>query len=189
MDRRQKKTRKAIFDAFAALLEQKNYEKITVQEIIDKADVGRTTFYAHFETKDCLLQEMCADIFGHVFSEHLHAESTHDFSNKEYTLTEQITHILYHLRDSRAEILRLLSGESSEIFLNYMKPYLVRVLDPLIREEVSGIPASYQRRMFSDSFAGTIKWWSDEKMQHTPEEVAGYYVTVITQGLLKPDGI
>ena len=188
MDRRQKKTRKAIFDAFAALLEQKSYEKITVQEIIDRADVGRTTFYAHFETKDCLLQEMCADIFGHVFSEHLHAENTHDFSNTEYTLTEQITHIMYHLRDNRAEITRLLSGESSEIFLNYMKPYLIRILDPMIREDVSGIPASYQRSALSDSFAGTIKWWSDEGMKHTPEKVAEYYVTSITQGLLKPDG-
>ena len=79
MDRRIQKTKAAVFAAFETLLLQKSYDKITIQELIDKANIGRSTFYAHFETKDDLLRGMCGDLFDHIFSTQLKAEETHDF--------------------------------------------------------------------------------------------------------------
>ena len=67
MDRRQKKTRENIFKAFIELLSKKHYNNITVGEIIERADVGRATFYSHFETKDFLLKELCEELFCHIF--------------------------------------------------------------------------------------------------------------------------
>ena len=110
MDRRQQKTREAIFSAFSSLLSKKNYSKITVQEIIDTANVGRTTFYAHFETKDNLLREMCNSLFNHVFSDVLQIENTHDFSKATDKTVTSITHILYHLRDNHRNILEILNN-------------------------------------------------------------------------------
>ena len=67
MDRRQKKTREAIFSAFTTLLAQKDVSRITVGQILEQADVGRATFYAHFETKEHLMQELCRELFCHIF--------------------------------------------------------------------------------------------------------------------------
>ena len=95
MDRRQQKTRAAIFSAFSELLSRKSYSKITVQDIIDEANVGRTTFYAHFETKDDLLKELCTDIFDHVISSSLNIEPSHDFSLSGSALSGRFLSLRY----------------------------------------------------------------------------------------------
>ena len=71
MDRRQQKTKNAIHQAMTTLLKKKKFEALTVQDIIDEANIGRSTFYSHFETKEELLEEICWEMFAHVFSKAL----------------------------------------------------------------------------------------------------------------------
>src|SRR5215467_6738827 len=54
-DRRSERTRRLIGEAFIALLREKRYEDITVQDVLDRADIGRSTFYAHYYDKEDLL--------------------------------------------------------------------------------------------------------------------------------------
>ena len=61
-DRRIGKTRKALKEALTDLILEKGYEAVTVQDVIDRADVGRSTFYAHFVDKDDLLMAILADL-------------------------------------------------------------------------------------------------------------------------------
>ena len=97
MDRRQKKTREAIFSAFTALLAERNLNSISVQDIIDRANVGRTTFYAHFETKDFLLRDLCEELFSHIIGTALgHPGET--FSNCSTLSDDSVfLHLLRHL--------------------------------------------------------------------------------------------
>jgi AcrR family transcriptional regulator len=68
MDRRQKRTRDSPLFGFRKTPYRRSpYSAITVKEIIDLANVGRSTFYAHFETKDDLLASISNDLFEHVF--------------------------------------------------------------------------------------------------------------------------
>lgn len=183
MDRRQQKTREAIFDAFGALLGAKAYSKITIQEIIDGANVGRTTFYAHFETKDDLLKELCDDLFTHVFSEELSVESTHDFSMKTGNPQAMITHILYHLLDNKRNIIGILTTESGELFLRFFRRYLnelmtVRLLGDTPTRNMN-VPYDFLVNHISSSFIGMVQWWMKNKLKQTPEELAEYFMAVI----------
>jgi len=54
-DRRSQRTQQALMEALLALLAEKHYDEISINEIVDRANVGRSTFYAHFQTKDELL--------------------------------------------------------------------------------------------------------------------------------------
>lgn len=182
MDRRQQKTRDAIFDALGKLLSQKSFGKITVQEIIDAANVGRTTFYAHFETKDDLLREMCTKIFDHVFSDTLHAENTHDFSFATGKPDVLITHILYHLRDSEKNIIGILSCESGELFTQFFRHYLDKSFAPYMIKNSSlngDIPQDFLVNHISGSFINMVQWWIKNGLEQSPEKIAGYFLAVI----------
>ena len=184
MDRRQQKTRAAIFEAFGTLLSSKSYAKITVQDIIDKANVGRTTFYAHFETKDELLKELCVDLFSHVFSEELSAESTHDFSMDTGNPHAMITHILYHLLDKKQNIIGILTCESGELFLGFFKQYLNELMAARLLgdKQTTGknIPYDFLVNHISSSFVGMVQWWIKNRLKQTPEELAYWFMAVIT---------
>lgn len=173
MDRRQRRTRSLIFTAFTALLEKKTYTSITIQDIIDEADVGRSTFYAHFETKDELLKALCTDIFEHVFSEDIMSEEKHDFSHHG-TFKDRVTHILYHLKEKQQSIKGLFSGECGEIFLRYLKEYLYTMFDRhiTVRED---IPRDYALDIAVSTFAETVRWWLKGHNGYTPEEMTEYY--------------
>lgn len=179
LDRRQKKTRAAIFTALQTLLEQKQYSSITVQEIIDEANIGRSTFYAHFETKDELLRAMCTDIFHHVFTEELPQEADHDYSAGSKSLELKLGHVLYHLRENRLNLKGLLASESGELFLSFLKDYLRELFARYLDEFHLDVPEDYLLHHLTGSFSETVKWWVAQDMVPAPETVASYYIAVI----------
>ena len=61
-DRRVRRTRRSLQRALVALMAERGYEKVTVQEVLDRADVGRTTFYAHFRDKEALFASCFDDL-------------------------------------------------------------------------------------------------------------------------------
>lgn len=173
MDRRQQKTRKAIFRAFRALLEKKRYDHITVQEIIDEADVGRSTFYAHFETKDLLLDAMCEELFYHIFE--------HDpcpWAGRDADLEGKLSHALWHIRDEKEDLSGILLSDSSELFMRYFKAHLRTMFESHIAFFKVDVPKDFLLNHLVGSFAETVQWWMKEGMKTSPEMTAKYFITM-----------
>ena len=183
MDRRQKKTREAIFDAFIELLSKKHYNQITVSEIIEKADIGRATFYAHFETKDFLLKELCEDLFCHIFDASGSGGEKHRHIFDCVPPSSVVLHLFLHLQKNDNNILLLLSCENNELFLRYFKENLKELIKKQLylfeEKRGEGIPEDYWIHHVSSTFVEMVKWWIDTGMQETPEQLAAYFLTVV----------
>lgn len=181
MDRRQQRTRRAIMDAFTGLLSRESYHKITVQEIIDGANVGRTTFYAHFETKDALLQELCTELFDHIMKSAAGGTHTHGLYSDRAAPQSVFCHLLQHLRENDRNILGLLSGENSELFLRYFK----EGMDGLVQAQITAgagrgdLPEAFLANHVSSSFVSMVQWWLKGRMKETPEQLDEYFRKVI----------
>lgn len=182
MDRRQRKTREAIFSAFSKLLGERDYNNITVQEIIDEADIGRATFYSHFETKDYLLKSLCEELFKHIIDTALgepqHRVCTYGNENDSVFL-----HLLRHLQKNDRDILGLLSSRNNEMFLRYFKSELKKMILSQYAEKgllaESNLPEDYLVNHISSSFVETVDWWISQKIEYTPEKITEYFLTAV----------
>jgi AcrR family transcriptional regulator len=183
MDRRQKKTREAIFNAFIELLSKKHYNQITVGEIIERADVGRATFYAHFETKDFLLKELCEELFCHIFDTTQENRDAHKHIFECEAPPSVVLHLLEHLRRNDNNILTLLSCESNELFLRYFEENLKELIrkNPNLfgSKKSDNIPDDYWINYIATTFVETVRWWGEQRMKQPPEIIAEYFFAVI----------
>ena len=183
MDRRQRKTREAIFNAFVELLSEKIYGKITVGEIINRADIGRATFYSHFETKDFLLKELCEELFCHIFDSVSNQPSLHRHIFNCDAPDSVFLHLFQHLLKNDNNILELLAGENNEIFLRYFKANLQRlVISQLSSFEMKNndkLPESFRINHITSTFVETVKWWIEGGMKESPETITDYFYLVV----------
>ena len=174
MDRRQQKTRAAVFAAFSTLLAEKSYSKITVQEIIDTA---------HFETKDDLLKTLCEELFSHIISSAFDRTHTHGLYSDQNAPASVFCHLLQHLQENENNIIELLSCESSELFLRYFKDSLNELIQNQFvdqnRKNNTDIPADFLVNHISGSFVEMVLWWIKGRMKQTPEQLDRYFRAVI----------
>mgnify|MGYP002750013945 FL=1 len=170
-DRRITKTRKAIYHAFLHLLNQKDYDIITVQEIIDRADVGRSTFYSHYESKELLLDELCQKLFHHLF------ERDDQLSPQDY-----LAHIFQHFKKNQDHVTSLLLSKN-DYFIRQLKKELEHDVYPMIADELiqayPNIPHSYLKHLVVSHFIETLSWWLKKGKSYTEQEVIQFYLEIL----------
>ncbi len=182
MDRRKRKTREAIFNAFVALLAKKDYSRITVGEIIEKADVGRATFYAHFETKDFLMKDFCEDLFCHIFDATQEEETDHRHIFACDAPDSVFLHLLQHLQKNDHHIMELLTCRNNELFLSYFKSNLeelIRQMPVFVKGRNEKLPESFWTNHIAAVFVETVRWWGKHGMKETPERIAEYFYLAV----------
>ena len=183
MDRRQRKSREAIFGAFTELLSQKDYRQIIVGEIIEQADVGRATFYAHFETKDYLLKALCEELFCHIFDAASENSSRHRHIFDCQTTDSVFLHLFRHLYQNDNNILSLLSGQNNELFLQYFKNGLIHLVKSQLHlfapSRRGTLPEDFWIHHIASTFVETVKWWVANGVRESPETITEYFFLAV----------
>lgn len=176
MDRRQRKTRKAIYNAFEALMITEHYNSVTIAQIIERADIGRSTFYAHFETKDDLLQAMCKEMFDHIFEGVNEECETHPTLVTE-TLEGKLAHLLYHLRDSHSGVCGKLICDGEPHFTSHFKQQLRTLFEKDGPKANGTMPKDLLLELEVSSFVSAAIWWFNQSAKPAPEQVATWCCT------------
>jgi AcrR family transcriptional regulator len=180
-DARVRRTRDALGDALIALMQEKPFDTITVQDVLDRAHVSRSTFYSHYSDKDDLLMSDAEEFFEAI-SMSLSAHG--DKSDRVFPVQE----FFAHLRDVQPFYKALVKSgkfqENMELASGHFARGIERRLSELPRAQ--SIPPS-QRSAIAFTHAGALlsllTWWLDRGMRESPAEMDELFHRLFWNGL------
>lgn len=175
-DRRAEKTKQAAFQAMVALMQEKKYAQTSVQEIIDRANIGRTTFYAHFPTKDDLLAAYMDDFFQ-LINTPLADQLTEGSPPRQMI---PVAEFFSQIEKNSRQIRGLMQSGLDDLLFQKLKDFWsAKIGDHLstqfYSEDHLAIPIAMLTAHATSSLIELAKWWMDTKMTYTPEQMELYY--------------
>ena len=180
-DARVRRTRDALGDALVALMQQKPFETITVQDVLDRAQISRSTFYSHYSDKDDLLMSDAEEFFEAIST----ALSEHgDKSERVFPVNEFFTHLSDVQPFFKALVKSGKFQENMELARGHFARGIERRLSELPRSK--SIPP-HQLPAIAFTHAGALlsllTWWLDRGMRESPAEMDELFHRIVWNGV------
>jgi AcrR family transcriptional regulator len=173
-DRRVQRTQHLLREALFALIQEKGFEKLSVQDIIDRANVGRATFYAHFDNKDDLLLGGF-DALKASLKERQRQAHSHQSGVEERVFAFSYD-LLAHVNEFR-HLFRAMAGKHSGAAVqNVMR----KLINDLVRDDLKamleqneshGVVTDAVVEFVSGGLIGLLTWWLTGKAKISIEEL------------------
>ena len=170
-DRQVQKTQNLLRGALGSLIAEKPYDSIVVKEILDRANVGRSTFYMHFQDKDDLLVSGIHEMLGPVPMGPLSVKG-HDS-----LLWFSLPVFEHHYRHAHAWGDKI-GARGRAILHDHLRKVLARVIANAMKKDLRmarkvahQIPVEVVSEYVASTFVLVLNWWLDKRMPLPPNEV------------------
>lgn len=182
-DRQVRRTRALLHRALFELIVEQGYDRTTVQDIIDRADVGRSTFYTHYPTKDDLLLSGLDDLRDVL-------ERTVDTGtpgpDSRQPLLAPLRPVFDHAEGNRQLFRAMLGGRAASVARRAGRRMLSDTLAGHLRTHLTvddqddlDIAVTF----LVDGLVGVLVWWLDTHPHLPAEEIYTRFESLATQGL------
>jgi AcrR family transcriptional regulator len=174
MDRRVERTRELLQKALMELIAEQGYDSITIQEIVDRADLGRTTFYLHYNSKDELFMSCHEAIITEFHLGLLHPLTREELLSPQIPV--QMSTAYRHLEEGRALLYPIFQGKDSQLILRQIRDRSAREIEANLRtifvEEDSAISFEMLANYLVGAQIALMQWWLEKRRTHTAESLA-----------------
>lgn len=181
-DRRINRTRKLLQEAFISLILEKGYEKITVQNVIDRANVGRSTFYAHFQDMDDLLLSQF-DGLREQFDQFLKSQPVPAADPWELTLL-----MFQHAENQRLLYKALIREQGGNVMLTHIYEYFFKFIQERLSLQLSirdneETPSGLLAHYIVNSFMALLTHWLDHDLPYSVERMNDIFRELMEHGV------
>lgn len=182
-DRRIRRTRKRLQDALIHLLRKKLLTKIQIKEIVEEADVSRTTFYQHFETKEQLLFSLVDDLFEKIHAVVFEKREDGEVLDILQLLTASYEQWLLHSE----ELKWVLQVENKDLLIEALSPHIKALRNEVAKhfsppKDVQ-VYADYETSFVSGGLYMLIKNWIKNGMVESAETMGKITFLLLDNGL------
>lgn len=180
-DRRSQRTYRLVSSALAELLSEKPYEEILVQDILDRAGIGRTTFYAHYFDKEDVLESMTEQILS-MFMDQIANSTT---SQRVVPSLELFEHIY---QSPNQHFRALMRGRAGEPLWEAIQTALSRTIEPTLstlyaERNSPSVPVTVVSQYLAGAFLTLLKWWVAAGMPYPPEQMESIFQQLALPGV------
>jgi AcrR family transcriptional regulator len=168
-DRRSVRTQRSLSGALVELITEKRFDEITVQEVIDRADVGRSTFYSHFRDKEDLFQKDW-ERFLDGLAQHI------EWGQARQGRFVPVEYLFSHLQEFQSFYKSLVRSQKADAIFKSGISYLSQKIEAALTALFRGKPAPsppipiLSNYLASELFS-LLKWWLDHGMPYSPERM------------------
>jgi AcrR family transcriptional regulator len=181
VDRRARRTRDVLGDALVELMQERPFKSITVQDVLDRAEVGRSTFYAHYRDKDDLFLSDVED-FWEMMSTML--ERSGEDSNRVAPVRELFAHVAEAkaFRDALAaagkvhDVMELGQGQ----FARTIEQRLMKLSAPQGTASGQFVAAAHA---LAGALFSSLTWWIDRGMPISAAEMDNAFHRLVWSGV------
>jgi AcrR family transcriptional regulator len=169
-DRRTQRTRRRLSGALVELVKEKRFDDITVQNVIERADVGRATFYSHFRDKEDLFEQQWEG-----FSERLAQQIDWDKAGKDSFVP--VASFFQHLQEVQPFYRGLVRSRKIDAIFKSGIEYLTHHIETALNQRLKlnprpvDVPIPILSNYLASEFFALLKWWLDAGMPYTPESM------------------
>jgi AcrR family transcriptional regulator len=189
IDRRISRTRAMLQHALTSLILKKGYEAITIQDICDEANVGRSTFYAHYTSKDDLKRSGFEHLRKQLVDRQREAQAASGgIENRSlgFSLT-----MFEHARDHIDLYRALVGGRGGTVSLGQIR----QILSDLVRNEFAAttdknsadVPRELVVQYVVGAFMAVMTWWLDGGAKLPPKRIDAMFRRLATEGITRSD--
>lgn len=180
-DRRSQRTYRLLSSAFAELLAEKPYEEILVQDILDRAGIGRTTFYAHYFDKEDLLSSMTEQILS-TFTQQI----AHSSARRRIVPSLELFEHIYQSPDLHFRA--LMRGRAGEPLWETLQEALCHVIEASLctayaEKRSPAVPLPVVSQYLAGAFLTLLKWWLAADMPYPPEQMEHIFQQLALPGV------
>ena len=162
-DRRTQRTRRQVSGALVDLIKEKRFDDITVQNVIDRAGVGRSTFYSHFRGKEDVFEQQWEEFIGRLAGQI-------NWAKVGAGSFVPVRSLFQHLQEAQSFYRGLVrSRKIDPIFKSGIESLSQRIEAALKRRVVEpSIPIPILSNYLASELFALLRWWLDAGMPYTP---------------------